>query len=254
MPRIAVRTIRVLVPALLLCSCGIESYYYLPPVPSGNITTSMNEQAVIRLPNFNIAYFSSFTMYYRIYTSYSNDVGFSLSRENLQRINSTLYSDYSYIEPYTSSTNSASANASIMTNRGYQPLFFESASGGDISSDILTDPGSELRIAFPQPSPSYPYPYLNYSGRTWYLKRSNGGGSFSPVPADRYFLNTSALNDHNNLTATINADVVNVSGSSSGTRHAYVAVYIITSGLNEQAYTPIFSIPTFVGIFLLPNM
>jgi hypothetical protein len=214
----------------------------------------MNEQAIVRLPGFNISYFSNFTIYYRIYTSYSNDVGFSLSRENLMRINSTLYSDYSYIEPYTSSTNSANANASsIMTNRGYQPLYFESISGGSISSDILTSPGSELRIAFPQPSPSYPYPYLSYSGSTWYLKRSNGNGAFSPVPADRYFLNTSGLNNRDNIIATINADVVNASGSG-GTRHAYVSVYIITSGLNEQSYTPIFSIPTFIGIFLLPDM
>jgi hypothetical protein len=215
----------------------------------------MNEQAIIRLPNFSVSYFSNFTVYYRIYASYSNDVGFSLSRENLMRINSTLYSDYNYIEPYTSSTNSANANASsIMTNRGYQPLYFESISDGGISSDILTSPGSELRVAFPQPSPSYPYPYLNYSGRTLYLKRSNGNGAFSPVPADRYFLNTSSLNNRDNITTTINADVVNTSSSSGGARHAYVSLYIITSGLNEQSYTPIFSIPTFVGIFLLPDV
>jgi hypothetical protein len=252
MPRVFGTTLKVLVPALLLSSCGIESYYYLPPVPSGNITSSMNAQATIRLPSGVPSYFSSFTIYYRIYASYSNDVGFSLSRENLSRINPTLYSDYSYIEPYTSSTNSASANASsIMTNRGYQPLFFEPPGGG-ISSDVLTSPGEELRIEFPSSASSYPY--LAYRGRILYLKRSNGNGAFSPVPANRYFLNTGELNSPGNITTTINADVVNTSGSSGGTRHAYVSLYIITAGLNEQTYTPIFSTPTFVGIFLLPDV
>jgi hypothetical protein len=120
---------------------------------------------------------------------------------------------------------------------------------------VLTSPGEQIQIAFPQPSASYPYPYLSYSGGvTVPLKRSNGGGVFTPVPSNRYFLNTGELNDSNNIKPTVNADVVTISSPVGSQRHAYVLLYIVTSGLNEQSYTPIFSIPTFVGIFLLPNV
>jgi hypothetical protein len=241
--------------ALFLQSCGIEAYYYLTPVSAGNIVSSVNQQATIALPGVSASYFTNFAMYYRIYVSYSNRTGFSTSARDLQDINPTLYSDYNYLSAYTNATNSTTANiASVMANRGYHLLHFEE-SGGNVSSDILTSPGVQLQIAFPpQPSATYPYPYLSYQGgRIAMLKRSNGNGAFSPLPEDRYFVNRPALNEAANITSTVNADVVNAGSSSAGQRNTYVSVYIVTAGLNEQTYTQIFSIPTFVGIFMLPT-
>jgi hypothetical protein len=234
--------------ALFSASCGIESYHYLPPVPSSNITSSMNERATILLPGISSNDFTYFALYYRIYISYSNRTGFSLSANDLREINSTLYSDYSYLSSYTSTTNVTTVNiSSVMGNRGYQPLYFEIPSGG-ISNSVLNNPGMEIYFDFPPNTP----PYLRSGTDTFLLKRSDGGGTFSPLPLDRYFRNSNDLNNDANITATANADVVKPDGS--GTiRHAYASMYIVSAGLNEQTYTPIFSIPTFVGIFLLPN-
>jgi hypothetical protein len=233
---------------LFSASCGIESYHYLPPVPSSNITSSLNQRATVLLPGISSNDFTYFALYYRIYISYSNRTGFSLSANDLREINSTLYSDYSYLSSYTSTTNVTTVNiSSVMGNRGYQPLYFETSSGG-ISNSVLNNPGMEIYFEFPNNTP----PYLLSGTDSFPLKRSNGGGTFSPVPVDRYFRNSSDLNNDANITATANADVVKP--DSSGTiRHAYVSMYIVSAGLNEQTYTPIFSIPTFVGIFLLPN-
>ncbi|MDR0399763.1 MAG: hypothetical protein LBH51_02315 [Treponema sp.] len=230
-------------------SCGIESYHYLPPVPSSNITSSLNQFATILLPGISSNDFTHFAFYYRIYISYSNRTGFSLSSEDLREINQTLYSDYSYLNPYTSTTNTTTVNiASVMSNRGYQPLYFETSSG-DISGSILNNSGIEIHLEFP----SNNTPYLRIGSDSFPLKRSDGGGSFTPLPPDRYFRNTSDLNNDANITTTTNADVVGPSSGGSGIRHAYVSLYIVSAGLNEQTYTPIFSIPSFVGIFLLPN-
>jgi hypothetical protein len=243
----------VLFPALLFIqSCGIEAYHYLPSTPSGNITTSLNQQATIVLPGISSADFTHFALYYRIYLSYSNVTGFSLSQSDLQGINTTLASDYASLDPYTSTSTTTTVNvASVMANRGYQPLYFELGSG-NYSNTHLTG-GGNIRLSFvPRAGDNNPY-LVDTSGSSRYLIRSNGGGSFTPVPADRRFVNRSELSADANINQYVNADVVGPSGSGS-TRYAYVAIYITTAGINEQAgYIPLYSIPTFVGIFLLPG-
>jgi hypothetical protein len=240
------------IPIVLVLSCGIEAYHYLPPVPSGNITSSINEQATIALPAVSSSDFTHFILYYRIYISYSNRTGFSLSANDLRDINPTLYSDYTYLSSYTSTTNTTTVNiASVMTNRSYQPLYFEDSSGG-ISSGVLTNPGIQIQLYFPQSGDLNNPPYLSLPGARMKLKRSNGDGAFGPLPQHRYFLNTGDLNTDGNINTTVNADVA-APGGSGLTRYAYAAMYIATAGINEQTYTPIFSIPSFVGIFLLPN-
>jgi hypothetical protein len=241
------------VPALLfLHACGIEAYYYLPEVPAGNITTSANQWASVNLPGISVPYFTHFAMYYRIYISYEQmaNVG------NLSVVNPTLNSDYRYLSTYTSATTTTSVNvASIMGNRGYQPLFFQTASGS-ISSDLLspssigsiTSGGALVRVEFPTATGSTPY--ISYPGGTATLIRSDGDGTFGPRP-DRYFHDTPVLKDPANINSTTNADVVNTSGTGA-TRYAYASLYIVSVGLNEQSYTPIFSIPTYVGLFRLP--
>ncbi|MDR2376326.1 MAG: hypothetical protein LBD96_07810 [Treponema sp.] len=238
----------VIVPALLfLHSCGIESYYYLPEVPAGNITTSSNQWASVNLPSISVPYFTYFALYYRIYISYEQIANIG----NLGFVNTTLDSDYRYLAPYTNTSTSTSINvASIMTSRGYQSLFFETSG---ISSDLLSiKNGGTLRIEFPLSgsNPYISYPASGGTTGTAVLMRSNGNGAFSPLP-NRYFLNSGPLNDPANISSTINADVADTNSSGSN-RYAYASVYIVSAGLNEQSYTPIFSIPTFVGIFRLP--
>ncbi|MDR2184195.1 MAG: hypothetical protein LBO80_00790 [Treponema sp.] len=215
----------------------------------------MNEQVTVALPAVSSSDFTHFVLYYRIYVSYLNLTGFSLSASNLRDINPALYSDYTYLSFYTSTSTTTTVNiASVMTNRNYQPLYFENSSG-DISSGVLTSPGIQIQLHFPQLADQSNPPYLSLPGNSMMkLKRSNGGGAFTPIPQHRYFLNNDELNSDGNINTTVNADVAapNVSGGSSN-RYAYVAMYIATAGINEQTYTPIFSIPSFVGIFFLPN-
>jgi hypothetical protein len=247
---------KVLLPALLFFhSCGIESYYYLPEVPPGNITTSMNQWAAVVLPDINTAYaasanyFTHFILYYRIYISYEQIANMG----NLGVVNPTLNSDYRYLSSYTDAATTTNVNvASIMSSRNYQTLFFETGSG-TINNMLNGKDGGALRIEFSAAGSVPSVVYTNGSGApvTANLKRSDGGGAFSPRPADRYFRNTSELYNPANIVSTINADVVNASGSG-GAPYAFASIYIASAGLNEQTYTPIFSVPTFVGIFSLP--
>jgi hypothetical protein len=39
----------------------------------------------------------------------------------------------------------------------------------------------------------------------------------------------------------------------SGSRYTYAALYLAAEGLNQPSYTPFYSIPTFIGIFKLPE-
>jgi hypothetical protein len=244
---LAARVFGVLLPLLFLLSCGIETYYYLPPVPA--VSTSANTYATINLPDISTySYFTHFALYYRIYISNSNAGVSSYDAASLNLINSMLSADYQALLPYTSTTNTSTANmAVVMGNRGYQPLFFETGSG--ISSDILTTspPGFVFNISF-QPSGSIAHPEFSSTppAISYYLKRSTGGGTV--VPEDRYFNYNSGL--HTGKTPTINTDVVDTSDAIKD--YAYAAVYIVTTGLNDQTFAPVYSIPTFVGIFRLP--
>jgi hypothetical protein len=242
---LAVRMFGVLLPLLFLLSCGIETYYYLPPVPavSGSSLTS----ATINLPSVPMTYFRNFTLYYRIYISGTNAGTPSYAHDILRAINPTLDQDYYALLPYTDTTTVSTANVAIvMGNRGYQPLFLETPSG--ISSDTLTtSTGVQLGISFPADGSQNPN--LSFGGVSYALMRSNVGGI--TLTPDRYFRYTGSTY-YGTINTTTNADVVDDTTSGSTRDHAYASLYIVTTGLNEQTYAPLYSIPTFVGIFILP--
>jgi hypothetical protein len=234
-------------------SCGIDEYYYLNPVQSGDIQLTLQERAVIHLP-VSASYFTHFTIFYRIYISdYFAPGTIQTSSAVLSSINSTLASDYAAIEPstITNTTANTTNTSTLFRNRNYQILNYE---GHDViprSAQSRT-----LVIDFPPVAGSIPSLTIIPS-RTitddlpWYLYRSTGNGSFSPVP-DRYFRNTDRLNSSDNAISTVNGDVVNKS-SVSGKRYTYAVMYIVATGLDLRTYTPIYSIPTFIGIFRLPD-
>jgi hypothetical protein len=232
----------------LFFSCGVEEYAYLKPVQSGNIRITLNNVGTITsLPNQDSSSnFTHYTLYYRIYISDIQETGeIQKSSAAMQRINPVLSADYFYLEPYTNSNNSVNTStATLLLNRSYQVLAYEQ--GNDV---VKNGPGS-LELYFPVLTGSTPY--LVYGGNSYSLYRSNGGGAFNPQP-DRYFQNSSELNSSDNVSSTINADVVNKSGISVGPRYTYVSLYIAATGLNVPSYTPFYSIPTFIGVFRLPD-
>lgn len=239
---------------LISCvSCGIEDYAFLYPVPSGNVSVELNHRATIRLPDIDLTdyyYFTHFAVYYRIYISGSSYP--TIHTGNMNDLNPLLYADYNAILPYTNGDTTAStATGSLLTNRNYYTLNVE---GAVIENAVLAADARgktvtlDFMVANPQPVPS-----LTVDGRQYNLQRSTGSGLFRPAPANRYFFNTSELNAAANVSNTINADVADRAGlDSGGDRYTYAAMYIVVTGIDDNL-SPIYSAPTFIGVFLLPS-
>jgi hypothetical protein len=238
---------------LLVSACGIEDYPYISPVPQSNITRELNSRATVVIPNTNASnnYFTHFTVFYRIYVGENEEL--SPSKENISAINSVLYSDYIAIEPYIDNDSIGSSSIySTFSNRQYQILQLENA---NIENNVLSDSVLGRTIIFDFSQTPGDIPVLIVGGNRYSLWRSNGNGSFTPRPENRYFINGPELYDSTNINSNVNADVVNKPDLSSGAVaiHTYVSMYIVATGLDTQAFTQIFSTPAFIGILRLPD-
>jgi hypothetical protein len=232
-----------------LFSCGIEDYLYLNPVDEGSIRLiSPNTTATIDLPDFSTIeyyYFTNFSLFYRIYISdVSVAATYPYPTSLLSTINNALASDFSALSYYTSNTTTVVSNlGSQFSTRKYYTLELESA---DIESVLGSSSlGSQITLDFTPTAGRAPV----LGGYT--LRRTSGGGNFIPVPSDRRLLNTQELNSSANTAAAINNDVADKS-SAAGSRYTYISVYIVTTG-RDMNFTPLYSRPTHVGIFSLPN-
>ncbi|MDR0487352.1 MAG: hypothetical protein LBG91_03805 [Treponema sp.] len=232
-----------------ILSCGIEEYYYLPQVPQENIVNlELNNSATVLIPDIagEYSFASNYSIYYRIYISGENESGqIQLSSDKLRSINSSLSGDYSAFEPYTDPLRTSVNTSSIGTlfkNRYYYELELD---GADVRN-ILTTSGGTLTFQFPLPDGECPY--LTFNGVRYYLFRSNDGGTFAPEP-DRYFFNSAELNDNTNAISAKNADTA---PNTAANGYTYVSMYIIAVGLNNL-FTPVYSRPTHISIFKLPN-
>jgi hypothetical protein len=236
-------------------SCGIENYYYLYPVPAGNIHVELNSMATVQLPYINTTefyYFTNFTVYYRIYISDVPESGqIQLSSSSLSRINPELSRDYFAFEPYLDSDTIVNTSiGTLFKNRNYHILALENA---DIEHNILSlsSARGNTTIIFNFSQTPGNIPFLEIGTRQYNLFRSDGGGLFTPRP-DRYFVNKPELYDSQNINSTTNADVVNKPNISSSPRYTYVSLYIVVTGIDPN-FSPIYSTPTFIGILRLPN-
>ncbi|MDR2094440.1 MAG: hypothetical protein LBP76_02840 [Treponema sp.] len=246
-PHISFKTLIIPLAALLFVSCGIEDYYYLYPVSAANIMMQSNVAATISLPSYGqeYYYFTHFTIYYRIYISDRLSAA-EIQPSEMQSINQALYSDYNGIEPYTHEDLITTINIdNLFVNRHYYTL---KLNGADIDSVLEIRDGGTMTIDF---SSSLAAPELRRGSNRYPLYRSNGDGIFDPLPRDRLFQNTDDLNKSANASSTVNADVAN-KANISGPRYTYAAMYIAAIGRNNN-FSPIYSIPTFIGIFQLPN-
>jgi hypothetical protein len=245
--------------ALLLGSCGIENYLFLYPVSPGNIRMELNSLATIVLPNINTSeygYFRYFSLYYKIYLSDAQESGeIQPSQQSLQRVNPALYSDYAVLEPYANNETSVTTSlASLFRGRNYHTLMLR-----DVNIETILDKnslGRTISLDFAQLPGTYPSLRVttDIAGveDSYVLYRSNGNGAFSPMP-HQYLVNTSDLRRSDYLTTNFNADVVGNSSLPAGAiRYAYVSVYIVVFGMDDN-YLPYYSRPTHVGIFRLPE-
>ncbi|MDR2193157.1 MAG: hypothetical protein LBP19_01600 [Treponema sp.] len=230
----------------MFSTCGIDQYIYLEPVNSAGIAVTSNTYATVRLPSMDDSlYFKYFALYYRIYIS-GLLLSSTVSTDLFTTVNAHLASDYSVFAPYLNNTSVSTSVDSLFTNRQYRRLALEGASVEDVLDDNVTS----TTLVFDFTSTPGSIPSLVANSQRYKLQRTSGNGLFSPVPSNRYFLNTPELNASTNATTAVNADVADATVT--GTRYTYVALYIVSTGIDSN-FAPVYSAPAFIGVFSLPE-
>jgi hypothetical protein len=234
----------VLLAGALFISCGIDEYYYLPQVSEGGVSVNLNTEAVINLPAISpdeYYYAVSYTIFYRIYVSNF----LTSSSTDVAQISQSLVSDYNFFSQYTNpATTTSITSMNTFKSRNYFELEFD---GADIVS-ILPKSGGTFRIRFPTVLWGEPVALFN-DGQEYRLQRSSQ--LISPQPRnDLSFRNTPELRSYENSNANINADVAGRTGEM---QYSYVSMYIVASGVNPGNFTPIYSKPTHISVFKLPD-
>jgi hypothetical protein len=227
---------------LFLGACGIDDYIYLDYVPDDGVNPELNNRVTMRLPNqSNAARFRNYEIFYRLYISDRMELS-TIGSGQLSGINTNLSSDYSAILPYTDKTSTSSTSTNIgsfFSGRQYYTLDFHDnytlSAGGFVIDFAETNTRGVL--------------FVNNSTAPHYLYRSYLMANLAAE--DRFFVNTTDLNNSQNANANKNADVQDKSGIS-GPRHVYVNMYVVAYGVDDN-YSPIYSKPTWLGVFRLPN-
>jgi hypothetical protein len=268
--------LKLILPAALLFSCGLEDYIFLEPVDIAYATGTNSAIIVLSPTNSaspNDEYFRFYTIYYRIYIS-DRDLSGIVSGQMFD-VNPALASHYNTLAPYTTNDNvSPNAIGSVFSSLRYHPLYLSLNKTAPIDLYQILGRQSYTGTAPPVPAPWPPTPqpwnisldftdsaegpfmtlsYDTLSSRRLYLFRSSG---FTSSPPDRLFFNTTgsgSITDATIISNTVNADVEPKSGLSDAitTRYTYVSMYILAAGI-DQNYTQIFSRPKHIGIFRLP--
>jgi hypothetical protein len=228
-------------------SCGIEDYPYINPIPQSNVFPENNKRAVVRIPSDSPGTtFTNFAVFYRIYVS-DTLLQSTTSTSSYSAINSTLASDYNTFKGYIDSTTLVNVDMKkLFSDRGYYYLGFEN----DYLSNVLSTSSLGKSITFDFSSSKMPTMTLGNS--TYELWRSNDGGKFNPEP-NRYFRNSRDLFSPDNINNQINADVVNKANMDGDMRYTYAAMFIVAVGINPASYSNIYSTPSLIHVFLLPD-
>jgi hypothetical protein len=248
----------------LFFSCGIEEYVYLDPVETAYPIDVTRGRIIVPNSSAN-SYFRYYTLLYRIYMS---DINLSSITSDLQRqdLNPVLASHYNMIDPYTVNENfSPSAIGSVFNNLRYYQLYVSLDKLSEIAMAELLNSGGygtiirginwrdEINLDFTDTDDG-PFITLRYDNTLYpdsdrlYLFRASSG--FTPLPADRLFYFSDDL--VNIISSQINADVEPKANNTSSERIAYVSIYILATGIDDN-YTLIYSRPKHVGIFRLSN-
>ena len=246
-----------------LCTCGLEDYPFIFPVPQSYITMEMNSRATVRIPTNNSgSSFTHFAIFYRIYVSdemQPNTVSTNTDSNNVYTvINPALATDINYVRPYIDSDTYVNVNMeSFFQGRNFKYLYFQNGSIDDVLSD---SPPSVLGSALEFDFSSNKNPTMvkkdsagNVIQGPFTLWRSNGYGQFTPQP-DRLFNNTEDLWNSENINANTNADVVNKSNFVNSSRYTYAAMYIVAVGKDTSSSADIYSTPSLIHVFLLPGI
>jgi len=223
---------------IIFLSCGVEDYYFLPQVQANSISSSITN-AIINIssiPDDPYYYASYYAIFYRIYASKILILSLSPTASDFNLISPNLLSDYNYFLPITNPANtSATISANTFKSRNFFELDFDGI-------DMLPKNGGILIINFPTAPGNYPTASLGSVVNSRLLRSIE---LISPKP-DKYFRNSSDLLEN----VTSNTDVDRQPGSN----YAYVAMYIVAVGTHPTNFTRIYSKPTFISVFKLPDL
>jgi len=226
---------------LVFFSCGVEEYYFLPQVQENRISSSITN-AIINIPPIPedpYYYAVYYAIFYRIYTSGINVS--SLNVSDFSQISPNLFSDFNYLSPFSNPANTSSTiSVNTFKSRNYFELEFE----GITASNMLSKTGGTLVINFPTATGDFPDASMNSTVSKRLLR---SGELISPRP-DNYFRNSNDLRNASNLTN--NADVI----GSGETFYSYAAMYIAAVGIHPTNFSRIYSKPTFISVFRLPDL
>ncbi|MDR2516535.1 MAG: hypothetical protein LBC88_04035 [Spirochaetaceae bacterium] len=241
------------VPLLLLLSmCGLDDYTFLDRVTEQAISVPTDVHAEIALPAYTVPqtnYFTRFVFYYRIYLSDTNTTG-RIQPASFSTINSALAADYAALLPYTdpSSTVSVTNIAAQFSYRNYYEVMeIDGLMGnGPGTVNVEFDTGYIAGLSLSLPPPVAPVAVRGTI--TAQLRRSTGYGAFQLRPSDLFLATPELFSTP--VSITVNRDVQ--ASSSGAPAYAYVSLYIVTQGQNDTDLSPVYSRPTFIGVFSLP--
>ena len=238
----------------IFTACGIEEFYYLPQVPQENISVELNSNALIIIPAISSEFYyaSGYLIFYRIYLS---DVLLeTINENNFAKINPSLLSDFNFLSSYTDVTsNTILTTSATFTGRNYYELDYK------IEIDFeMNKNGGNLSLNFPPEENAFPTATFTPSDKIQSaaenLKRSVDvirDSQTNISEPNRYFRNTVELCNNSNAVSAYNADTAPLQNKNP--EYAYTAMYIITTGQNPETFTRIYSKPTFIGVFKLPD-
>ena len=245
-----------IIPALsaLFLSCGIDEYAFIYPVLQGDVDTTALPTATVSINNDNSGtVFTNFIILYRIYIS---DVSVANPQTgDFSLINPALNSHYASISGYIDNDTLFSAGLlqSLFINKGYKYLCFE----GSEMENILTSAVLARTLFFDFTYSNRPATMAVMNGNvnlgTYTLLRSDELDQ--PRPEDTLnFVNSAELLNPDYAIPEINADVEKNSKTSKGPDlYSYAAMFILAVGIETTGYTMIYSTPTFIHAFPLPE-
>jgi|GEM_PF-1228653 len=252
-----------------LLSCGLQDIPYISRVMDP-VHTGLDGTSDIRLPSSSEYGFGStdpftrFVIFYRIYLSNNSHAADTVdTSQDRIAINSQLNSDYiaasHWTDPTNTRVNTAGVHNFFVNTRGFFSLELEGVSIANVLGRGSL--GRNLSLDFPDIPGQAPRLLLDYgtpNARYYDLRRAGGRPhfDFEPVPnidgALPFFNHDELLYGPDTIRdREINVDVaLQTTGQM---EHSYVMMYIAAMGASGVPPIPVFSQPTFLGIFRLPS-
>ena len=244
--------------ALLLGACGLlEGMPFIDPVQQSDIEPSMDDRATVDLRDYSPhpTAFSHFVIYYRIYIS--DYVEMAPGPINFGRINPTLLSNYNTVLPHIDSDTLFGVNMhNLFSGMNFRYLSLE----GNVIDQVLGSaffnrPREERILEFDFGTAQIPV--MRIGSDEFILLRAAGhqGISFSPRPEHRRFLNTEELRNSEYIDPNFNADVASAGTATDPMLRdfTYVAMFIVAVGIDSSTFSTIYSTPSLIHVFRLPD-